>query len=96
MTVEPSCKMYRETVPEVVEPYVHSDTSLIQRLVDSGSLSLDTRLQDIANAWNYGESIIHDVLQDTVRGALPELAVLLDALTEENKTGLTGRTNDEV
>ncbi len=40
--------------------------------------------QAIADAWNNGESIIHDVLQDIVRGALPELAGLLDALTEEN------------
>ena len=30
--------LYRSTVPEMVEPYVHSDTSLIQHLVDAGSL----------------------------------------------------------
>ncbi|KKL22624.1 hypothetical protein LCGC14_2433610, partial [marine sediment metagenome] len=42
---------YRTAVPEMVDPYVHSDTSLIQQLVDSGSLVPDTRLQAIADAW---------------------------------------------
>ena len=84
MTVEPSCKMYRATVPEVVEPYVHSDTSLIQRLVDSGSLTPDTRLQAIADAWNE----YTDVIKDEQLGTMEWLSVvaLLDALTKENKT----------
>ena len=30
--------LYRSNVPETVDPYVHSDTSLIQHLVDGGSL----------------------------------------------------------
>ena len=84
MTTEPSCKMYRETVPEVVEPYVHSDTSLIQRLVDSGSLSLDTRLQAIADAWNKPTLGFQ---REIIRVHAPELAVAIeDALIEENKT----------
>jgi len=30
--------LYRSEVPQVVDPYVHSDTSLIQQLIDNGSL----------------------------------------------------------
>ncbi len=30
--------LYRDNVPEQVEPYVHVDRSLIQQLVDDGSL----------------------------------------------------------
>ena len=41
---------YRKAVPAMVEPYNHSDTSLIQQLVDRGSLVPDHRLQAIADA----------------------------------------------
>ena len=75
---------YRTAVPEMVDPYVHSDTSLIQQLVDSGSLVPDTRLQAIADAWNE----YTDVIKDEQLGTMEWLSVvaLLDALTEENKT----------
>ena len=78
MTVEPN---WRKTVPEVVEPYVHSDTSLIQRLVDSGSLTPDTRLQAIADAWNDhgGYPDLHADNMDELRMMWPKLTALLDA-----------------
>ena len=88
MTVEPN---WRKTVPEVVEPYVHSDTSLIQRLVDSGSLTPDTRLQAIADAPRcvhgniYTHIILTAIRTTTWCDGAPELAALLDALTKETE-----------
>ena len=90
MTAEPSCKMYRETVPDMVDPYVHSDTSLIQQLVDRDSLTPDTRLQAIADAPKCEHDMIDrhithvkEAVTKWCEGA-PELRDLLDALTEKS------------
>lgn len=79
LTVEPS---WRENVPEMVDPYVHSDTSLIQQLVDRGSLIPDLRLQAIADAWN---NPTLGFQREIIRVHAPELATAIeDALNKEN------------
>ena len=45
----------------------------------------DDRLQTIADAWNEGTGGEYEWSRGRVREEMPELAALLDALTEENK-----------
>ncbi len=66
-----------------------------------GYLVPDTRLQAIADAWNEGTGGEYEWSRGRVSEEMPELAGLLDALTEENQPievghfALAGENNDE-